>query len=83
MSSAEDFACLPLDSLESLALALSEGDFPDRVAWRQGREGKPGYWEGGFLEEAETWRLRDSDPEERPRVLARIREAVRRGRMGQ
>lgn len=75
VASERDLRGIPFASLEGLAEAVGEGDLLDRVAWRRGREGKPGYTPGGFYEERVTWRLRDSGMEERGEELRRLRAA--------
>ena len=53
------------------------GNLWERLAWQLGREGKPGFHPGGFLEESETWRYLSADPEEVPEAAKRTRAARR------
>ncbi len=62
-----DFCVLSLESVSALHAVVAREDFLDRLAWRLGREGKPGYCTGGFEDERETWRVRAADQGEHTR----------------
>jgi hypothetical protein len=48
--------------VRSLHREAASEDFFSRLAWVQGRYGKPGYSEDGFEDEQRTWKLEASDP---------------------
>ncbi len=75
-----DFRGLSLDSVAELHAIVLGGNLWERLAWRLGREGKPGFHPGGFLEESETWRYISADPEEIPEAVQRTRAARRAAR---
>jgi len=77
LSKASDFRGLSLDSVARLQGEVSSGNLWERLAWRMGRDGKPGYREGGYLEESETWRYLSADPEEVPEMARRTHSARR------
>ena len=77
---ASDFRGLSLDSVARLHGEVVKGDLWERLAWRRGREGKPGYHEGGYVEESETWRYLCADPDEVPEAARRTRAARRAAR---
>jgi hypothetical protein len=77
-----DFRGLSLDSMAGLHAMILGGDLWERLAWRLGREGKPGFHPGGFLEEFETWRYLSADPEEVPEAAKRTRAARSAARRG-
>jgi hypothetical protein len=43
----------------------------ERLAWRSGRKGKPGYTEDGFEEEQLTWKIANEDS---PRCISSRRD---------
>jgi hypothetical protein len=65
-----DGACfleLDLESVSELHQVVTREDWVDRLAWRTGRIGKPGYRSWGFEEERDTWSILSADPGERHR----------------
>jgi hypothetical protein len=66
LKKASDFRELGLDSVSALHGVVTREDWIDRLAWRTGRAGKPGYRPWGFEEERETWRVRSADAGEYP-----------------
>ncbi len=83
LAEASDFGGLDLESVARLHSEVSRGDLWERLAWQMGRSGKPGYREGGYIEESETWRYLSADPEEVPEMAKRThaaRRAARRAR---
>ena len=66
LSEASCFAELDLESVSALHSVVVREDFLDRLAWRMGRSGKPGYRSWGFEEERDSWRIRSADPGEHP-----------------
>jgi hypothetical protein len=66
-----DFCKLDLEFVSMLHVVVAKEDFLERLSWRLGREGKPGYCSQGFEEESETWRVIAADPGEYTRRFQR------------
>lgn len=73
MSEPSDFVGIPMESVRGFHRLVRRDDFLDQLAWRFSREGKPGFREGGFDEERETWRVKSADPSEVHDLLRRSR----------
>ncbi|MCX6642027.1 MAG: hypothetical protein NTV15_01390, partial [Candidatus Bathyarchaeota archaeon] len=56
----------------SLHAEVTSEDFVEKLAWRHGRQGKPGYTAEGFDEEQQTWKLANEDPPKRPSSRAQV-----------
>jgi hypothetical protein len=67
LRSSSDFRGLSIESVSALHRVVTREDFLDRLAWRMGREGKPGYRSWGYEEERDTWKVKSADPDELPR----------------
>ena len=67
LGAASDFVELSQDSVSALHGCVVREDFLDRLAWRMGREGRPGYRPWGFEEERDSWRVRSADQGQRAR----------------
>ena len=70
LGAASDFVELSLDSVSALHGCVVREDFLDRLAWRMGREGRPGYRPWGFEEERDSWRVRSADNGQHPRRMS-------------
>jgi len=66
LSSPSDFRKLNFDSIRSLYAEVTSEDFEEKLAWRYGRQGKPGYTAEGFDDEQQTWKLANEDLPKRP-----------------
>jgi hypothetical protein len=64
LNATKDFNDLPLDSLSELHQTITREDFLDRLTWKMGRIGKPGYTPNGYDEEQNTWRIKSADPDD-------------------
>ena len=77
LNKTQDFNDLPLDSLSELHQIITREDFLDRLTWKMGRIGKPGYTPNGYDEEQNTWRIKSADPDD-PTTLNRRSRTQRR-----
>jgi hypothetical protein len=72
LGSPSDFRQLNNDSIRNLHADVTSEDFVERLAWRYGRQGKPGYTAEGFEEEQQTWKVANEDPPKRPSSRAQV-----------
>jgi len=61
LDSPSDFGRLNYDSIRNFHTVVMSEDFVEKLAWRSGRKGKPGYTENSFEEEQLTWKVANED----------------------
>jgi hypothetical protein len=79
LGQATDFNKVDVDSVSELHRTVTRDDFLDRLAWRIGRMGKPGYRPSGYEEERDTWRIKSEDPDDPTPTWRRRGQASKRG----